>query len=169
MLIVPQFNLDNEFSRCPTHDIHMDGIFFDEAPQNFNATTSKYMKHITNYARSTSKSITGSSFFPIIFNPGTPADSGFFKYADNIVMREDVGSDTYNVTEAINTIPKAERSKSSLILYDWTSLTKRRQKKVADKVVKAGVGGFFITPTEYASVNNDTLWPALLKAMNKFV
>lgn len=35
-------------------------------------------------------------------------------------------------------------------------------------LVNAGIGGLFITETEYDAVNNDTLWPGLLEALNRF-
>lgn len=76
------------------------------------------MSSITSFARNISRTTTGKPFFPIIFNPGTPADIGFFGIADNIVEREDVGSEGYDVGEVIDSIPEGERGNSTVIAYD---------------------------------------------------
>lgn len=146
---------------CPTADTHIDGIFFDEAPADFTTASSTYMQQITTFARTSD-----SPFFPIIFNPGTTADTRFFAYPDNIVMLEDIGSNSYDITGAIADIPVAERRNSSILFNEWNGLTESKQATVVQQVREGGVSGFFITTEGYDGTGSDVLWPDFVAAMN---
>lgn len=74
------------------------------------------METITSFARNISRNTTGKPFSPIIFNPGTPADVEFFGIADNILEREDVGGEGYDMGEVVSSIPVGERGNSTVVV-----------------------------------------------------
>lgn len=84
-------------------------------------------------------------------------------------MLEDQGSNSYDITGAINDIPAAERGNSSIIFNEWSALTQAKQTAVVDQIVGAGVAGLFITTTSYEDENTDALWPAFAAAVSAAV
>ncbi|KAK4913680.1 hypothetical protein LTR49_018014 [Elasticomyces elasticus] len=72
----------NSAGKCTDADVHIDGIFFDEAPSDTNATT--YMSDITSFAKST---LTRGS--TVLFNAGQAMDPAYWSIADYINVLED--------------------------------------------------------------------------------
>ncbi|KAF2764262.1 hypothetical protein EJ03DRAFT_321482 [Teratosphaeria nubilosa] len=72
----------NIHGKCTKQDIHLDGIFFDEAPSDGNC--SSYMSNATSFARST---LTRGS--TVLFNAGEAVDSTYWSIADYINVFED--------------------------------------------------------------------------------
>jgi Spherulation-specific family 4 len=134
----------NASAKIAVNGIHLDGIFFDEAPESYTASDFSYLTNITTYAR---------SLFPggghLNLNPGILCDSRYFPLVDTINVWEDSYSH-FNTKTAINVIPTAERSKSTVIIYSFTGNT-NTQKSLVSEIASAGVAGMFVTTTEYES------------------
>ncbi|CAG8981458.1 hypothetical protein HYALB_00003028 [Hymenoscyphus albidus] len=127
-------------------DVHMDGIFFDEAVQFINQASGDYMRGITNFAKSAFNNNAA-----VIFNPGTNTSPEFYDIADIIVPVEAAYSSYSAQTTA--GIPAAERSKAAVLLHHFTgSLTD--QKNVVNAMANSGVGYLFLTDQEYNSFSS---------------
>lgn len=119
-------------------DLHMDGIFFDEAVANYNSTTGAYMSSITTYARNTLY----NSGIKVIFNPGTNPSPKFYDIGDSIVAVES----PYNEysSQTIPSIPARHRSQASVLLHHFSG-SLNDQKKLVNDVASAGIGSIFVT------------------------
>lgn len=140
-------------------DIHMSGIFFDEAVATYNTTTLAYMTSITNFARSS----LGAGNNAIVFNPGMVVVSGWYSLADYIVAFEN----SYAAYSAavIGWIPGSVRKQSMFIIYGFTGTATDQQNLVNGIVHTGGIGGLFITDqTVYSAWSS--LWAQFASAMN---
>jgi hypothetical protein len=138
----------NASAKIAVNGIHLDGIFFDEAPEAYTALCFAYLTNITTYAR---------SLFPggghINLNPGILCDSRYFPLVDTVNVWEDSYSH-FKAATAINNIPKNETSKSTVIIYSFSGNT-NTQKSLVNEIAAAGLAGMFITTTEYDSFSKD--------------
>ncbi|KAH8679501.1 Spherulation-specific family 4 [Tricladium varicosporioides] len=119
-------------------DIHMSGIFFDEAPSDYKPENYNYMSSITNYAQSTM----GASASHVIFNPGAVADSRYHALADVIVAFENYW-DEYT-DDLFSWIGGAYVKQSAFIVYDFPG-TVSQQGDFVKKMIANGLGGLFVT------------------------
>ncbi|KAK5696717.1 hypothetical protein LTR97_008021 [Elasticomyces elasticus] len=119
----PQSALENNITKyqnwnipgkCTDADVHIDGIFFDEAPSDANATT--YMSDITSFAKST---LTRGS--TVLFNAGQAVDPAYWSIADYINVLEDteVAYDSADIG-ALNGEGKYH-AQTTIILHDYAS------------------------------------------------
>jgi hypothetical protein len=138
----------NASAKIAVNGIHLDGIFFDEAPESYTAFDFAYLTSITTYAR---------SLFPggghISLNPGILCDSRYFPLVDDINVWENSYSQ-FNIKTAINNIPTNETSKSTVIIYSFNGNT-NTQKSLVNEIASAGVAGLFVTTTGYGSFSKD--------------
>ncbi|KAI9742758.1 MAG: hypothetical protein M1818_003487 [Claussenomyces sp. TS43310] len=118
-------------------DIHMDGIFFDEAPSTWSATSGTYMTTVAQSARSTLAS--GST---VVFNPGVVADARFYNIADNIIFFENSLS-AYSPAR-LNDVSAANRAKSTMVIHDFNG-SGTDEWNIVDALKQAGYTGSFIT------------------------
>lgn len=128
-------------------DIHMDGIFLDEAPTATDKIV--YMAGLYGYVKQTLPSSTGNT---VITNPGTVVDQSFYAYADYINAFEDTEANWD--TEGVNSIPSDELNKSTVIIYKYTS---DNNKMVLDieNIASAGYSGLFIsTQDNYSTISS---------------
>ena len=75
------------WSSYPNADIHVGGIFFDEAPDNDAADMVSYMNDVSSHARLQFKDRPSST---LVYNPGCPVPAVYYEQADIIVTFEDV-------------------------------------------------------------------------------
>lgn len=131
-------------------DIHLDGIFFDEAPSAWTAaTTGAYMTNITNFAR--------SNFTSVTFNPGTTTDAQFFTLADNIVVFENAaGQWIPPIINTLNRTTSAQKAKSVVMIYNFKGKGVD-QYAITQTVTGMGMAGLFLSDvTGYVAVS--TMW-----------
>lgn len=74
-------------------DLHIDGIFFDEAPQTATSQHLDYMQQISTFARQTLP----QSNSTLLFNVGAQPDAGFWELANYISVFEGTEADLRNV------------------------------------------------------------------------
>lgn len=122
-------------------DIHVDGIFFDEAPSNSSCLS--YMRNITNFAKQT---LTRGS--TSLFNAGVEIQAtAYWDIADyiNVFENNEAALRTVNVTKLTGNGDYAKQS--TLIVYGYTSDTQQ----LADDVQELlsvndgeGVAGLYV-------------------------
>jgi hypothetical protein len=139
-------------------DIHMSGIFFDEAVYEYNSTTFGYMTNITTFARS----LLGTGNDNIVFNPGEVVPSQWYSLADYIVAFEN-GFTAYS-TAIIGYISPSQRPQSLFIMYGFSG-SQTTQQSLVDGIVAAGIGGLFVT-TQQIYTAWSALWAQFCSSMN---
>ena len=146
-----------------THaDLHMDGIFFDEAPGSIaNPTTRSFMKNITSYARdhpylggNVLKGEPSTQAAHITLNPGIPVDNPttYYGFCDTMLCFEDYFAQFSTSTTAYPwpDIPTDLLSKSAFLLHDFPAATAKANTSLLQSTVNTlvstnGVGGVYIT------------------------
>lgn len=138
-------------------DIHVSGIFFDEAPALYSSNDFSYMQTMSGYVKNTFP----SSNNHVAFNPGAIADSQYFSIADSICIYEDSYS---NYPGSLpSSIPVNQRAASTIIIYGFDG-SQDQQTSIVQAVSGNEVAGLFITSaTDYTTFPN--LWSPFVKAM----
>ncbi|TKA79115.1 hypothetical protein B0A55_02408 [Friedmanniomyces simplex] len=96
-----------------TADVHLDGIFFDEAPSDGNCTS--YMSDATSFAKTT---LTRGS--TVLFNAGQAVDATFWGIADYINVLEDTEAAYDNANIGALDGEGEYHAQSTVILYDYS-------------------------------------------------
>ncbi|KAK4986363.1 hypothetical protein LTR50_005341 [Elasticomyces elasticus] len=123
-------------------DIHMDGIFFDEAPSS--ASLVPYMQSVSTYAKTT---MTRGNI--TVFNAGVNVDTGYYQYTDYVNVFENTYAAWTASGSGVNSIPTTYRAKSTIMVHDYTASTTQLNTDVTN-VVNAGIAGqLFTTQTDY--------------------
>jgi hypothetical protein len=125
-------------------DIHVDGIFFDDAQNVYNETTSAYMDEVATYARNA----LGAARDTIIFNPGEAVDAAWYDIADYIIAFENSAA-AYS-SAILAGIPQSLRAQSEFIIYGFAN----SETATVDAVVEGGIGGLYITTSDAYSVSS---------------
>lgn len=118
------------WSTNPTHNISLDGIFFDDAISTWTPQSSTYMTIIATTAHAHNLTVT--------FNPGTPVSAEFFTIADTIIMIETsysaYSSDSNRKGGEGDSLEKVvemeQEEKSSVILYGFDGSVERQEEFV---------------------------------------
>jgi hypothetical protein len=137
-------DVETDVSTCagwasyPDADIHMDGIFFDEAVAEYNATTAEYMNSITAFARNA----LGSGRDTIVFNPGEQVATEWYSIADYVVAFENSYS-AYSAS-VLSSVPSEVRAQSQFIVYSFTG-DDSAQTTLIDDLVAGDIGAIFAT------------------------
>jgi hypothetical protein len=139
-------------------DIHISGIFFDEAVYAYNKTTLAYMTNITTFARN----LLGPGNNTIVFNPGEVVPSQWYSLADYIVAFEN--DFTAYSSAIIGYISPPQRPQSLIIMYGFTG-SQTTQQRLVDGVVAAEIGGLFVT-TQQVYTAWSTLWAQFCSSIN---
>jgi len=152
---------DDYWSTYTEKDIQISGLFFDDCVQSYAPTLFNYYSNITTFALNTS--ILFNSFSPLIFNPGTLMDYEYFSLADNVVMSEESWESYESGTNTATSINSTLRSRSSIIINDFTG-SAAEQASTVTSVAEAGVSGIFVTTTDYGDVSS--LWTQFVAAVS---
>ncbi|ESZ93214.1 hypothetical protein SBOR_6410 [Sclerotinia borealis F-4128] len=140
-------------------DIAIDGIFFDDAVNEWTSSSSTYMSAIAANAHAMNLTVT--------FNPGTIADEQFFDIADKIVMIEDAYSSySSGKGDSLKSIASSHCEKSSVILYNFSS-SSAQQTSTVNSIVKSGVAEIYITTAGYTS--QSSMWTQLVAAVDSAI
>ncbi|KAG9568129.1 hypothetical protein KCU77_g19350, partial [Aureobasidium melanogenum] len=118
-------------------DIHLDGIFIDEAP--YETKYLSYMKDLHNYIHKTMP----KSHQKVWTNPGIPIDAKFYDYADYVNAYENSYAD-WNAT-GHKKIPECLRQKSTVIIHDFPAKTPGKLNSDTKNIIANGYNGTFIT------------------------
>lgn len=153
---------------CTTKDIHIGGIFFDEAPTT--ASGIDYMQNITDYARNT---LTRGPK-TILFNAGDAVDQGYWSIADYINVFEDTEA-AYDAADIGGLDVGGTRSQqTTLIIHSYTDdgTVEARDITTIMSVQNDAMAGLFITDIP-ASQNPygsfPTAWTQFCANMSKVV
>ena len=147
-------------SDCSTNnadDVHIDGIFFDEAPDYANCTS--YMSNITAFAK---KTLTHGGN-TVLFNAGVQVDAAYWSIADYINVFENTEAvyDTADIGALDG--DGSYHSQSTMILYDYTDGSNILQRDVNTILnqQKDAMAGLYITNSDvYSSFGNN--WNAFV-------
>ncbi|KAK6603674.1 hypothetical protein H4I96_06442 [Botrytis cinerea] len=140
-------------------NIAIDGIFFDDAVNEWTSASSGYMTDIASNAHALNLTVT--------FNPGTIADSEFFTIADKVVMIEDdYSAFTSRKGGSLNKIADTQQGQSSVIIYDFSG-SQSQQDNTVNSIVASGVSEVYITTVEYTSQSK--MWTQFVDAVNSAV
>jgi hypothetical protein len=137
-------------------DMHVDGIFFDEAPTDTASVS--YMAELSSFA----KNALGTGHNHLIFNPGVMPDAGYFPLADQLLVFENYYSAYTDTT--INSVPAADLSQSLFMIHGFTD-TISRQTQIVQNLLGAGLGGLFISDTDDYSVVS-SIWTQFVQAVS---
>jgi hypothetical protein len=125
-------------------DIHLDGIFLDEAPQDTKYLA--YMQTLQTYIRT--RMIIGTSSKParakVWTNPGIPIDAKFYQYADYVNAYENSYKD-WSTAGGKSVIPECLRHKSTVMIYGYPAGAKEKLAADTKSVIAAGYNATFIT------------------------
>ncbi|KAH8594472.1 Spherulation-specific family 4-domain-containing protein [Bisporella sp. PMI_857] len=138
-------------------DIHVDGIFFDEAVSQYNESNYEYMSTVTAYARSL-------NLPTIVFNPGAVSAPEYYALADTIVAFENSASAW---TEQVRGWTGDQYwGNSAVMMYGFTG-DEAAQKALVDTLKATDVGSLFISSqpfnTAYSEVSG--LWEDFCEAL----
>lgn len=144
-------NTYNNWANYKASDIHVDGIFLDEAPTDTSKVA--YMANLYSYVKKTLPSEN-----TVITNPGVRVDSAFYQYADYINAFEN--TQYFWDVQGPNSIPAAERSKSTVVIYNYMSGSLAMVTDI-ENIAGAGFGGLFISTQDNYSTMSST-WPVFV-------
>lgn len=148
--------VDKYWSTYTKGDIAVDGIFFDDAVNQWTSSASTYMTSIAEHAHALGLTVT--------FNPGTIAEKQFFDIADKIVMIEDAYS-TYSSGKGDNLKDvSGQGGKSSVILYNFSG-SLAQQTSTVNSIVSSGVSEIYITTEAYTS--KSSMWTQFVAAVHE--
>lgn len=119
-------------------DIHVDGIFLDEAPATGSSANLNYMSQAATAVRNYLPS--GRSI--IMTNPGVQVDQRFYSYADFINVFENTYAAYTNSSVAAT--PAAFANKAVFMIHTFTGNT-AMQRKVVNDTQQGNIGGLLIT------------------------
>jgi hypothetical protein len=138
-------------------DIHVDGIFFDEAPADYSSSDVAYMRTVTGYVKSAFPS--GANH--VAFNPGATADASYFQIADSICIFESTYSQySANTPSAV---PAGQKAASTIIIYDFSGSSDDQQ-AIVEAVAASDVAGLYITSSGSYQDFSD-LWSQFVVSM----
>lgn len=141
----------------PTIDIHVDGIFLDEAPSCVT-----FLEHIRALRQHATTAFSGNVIFWT--NPGVPVDSVFYAEADIINACENT-YDQYTRQRSLFSIPISLRSKTSIMVHDYSGSTEQLHLQ-AEKLQHTGFHlALITTDTDYTKFS--AMWFEFLTALKK--
>ncbi|THY23557.1 hypothetical protein D6D00_06142 [Aureobasidium pullulans] len=135
-------------------DIHLDGIFVDEAP--YETKYLSYMKDIHTYVHKTMP----KSHQQVWTNPGIPIDAKFYEYAEYVNAYENSYADW--TAGGKNKIPECLRQKSTVMIHDYPKNSNAKLNTDTKNIVAAGYNGTFIT-TSSGYEEFSTSWAQYVK------
>ncbi|KAF8910526.1 Spherulation-specific family 4 [Gymnopilus junonius] len=139
-------------------DIHVDGIFFDEAVAEYNTSTLNYINSISAHARSQ----LGAGRQTVVLNPGEVVDTRWYATGDVInVFENSFAAFSLSTLEAA--VPSSVRKNSTVAIYSFTG-TAAQQTTTVDSLVAAGFAGVYVT-TQNGYTVWSTLWAQFTSAL----
>ncbi|EED17159.1 cell surface spherulin 4-like protein, putative [Talaromyces stipitatus ATCC 10500] len=117
-------------------NIAVKGIFFDEAPNNDDPTSTDYMSNAASYAR-------GLGLDCIIFNPGALTTATAYYDAADLIVNEEIAYSSYSKSSTVDVIPSQYRNQSAIILHDTPSGADISS--LVSTIVGAGIAAFYAT------------------------
>ena len=134
--IISDISAYQAWTTYPNADIHVDGIFVDEAP-----TDLVYLDHMSTIYGHVKDTLTGSN--TVWTNPGVPIDAAFYKVADLVNAYENSYDDWIN-NNGSNAIPKEQHSKSTVMIHSYDQNDKKLS-QATDNLAKAEYHSSFLT------------------------
>lgn len=142
-------------------DIHVDGIFFDEVPNQearAGAGDVEYMANWTYFAREQFRSSCAAHgparTFRTMYNPGTRIyHDDYFDLADLVVVWEDYAANY--TAEVLRNVPKHRSSRAGILLHDFSSadLPAVEVEQLLTSFVRAGLGTTNIVDYGYENLD----------------
>lgn len=128
-------------------DIHMDGIFFDEAPSDDSDVS--YMTSAADFARS---NFTTTPF--ITFNPGVAVGDGYYAEADLVLACEDTYSDFSSSSSSYISAVSGEASKSAFMINTFSG-SQSKMSTLVNQIYSGGIGSMYVTTTsDYSALGS---------------
>ncbi|KAK4555093.1 hypothetical protein LTR86_007859 [Recurvomyces mirabilis] len=129
--------------KCSNSDIHLTGIFYDEAPSD--ASSADYMSHLTTFAGETLTKGNTS-----LFNSGQSVDSIFYNIADYINTFESSGSAYTSQTNqgknvGMINLQGTKKTQTTMIVNSFESGLAGMQTAVSQVLGQQKVAGLYVT------------------------
>ncbi|GAM88536.1 hypothetical protein ANO11243_065690 [Dothideomycetidae sp. 11243] len=140
-------------------DIHVDGIFFDEAPAVADADKVAYMNQVSSHAR---LRFTNPNATRVVFNPGCPVPRVYYDMSDAIVAFEDdqSGYSTQRSQYPMNQIRAPNKHKSIIMVNGFTGSADQQRSLVQGMVANNITGMYVSSNDDYSKFSS--LWPQLV-------
>ncbi|KAF9262910.1 hypothetical protein L218DRAFT_959743 [Marasmius fiardii PR-910] len=122
----------------------VDGIFFDESPTTAGKVT--YMQTLAGQARTKFGSTS-----PVVLNPGTTTNSGYYSFSNFIITAENFYSAFSTSQLSFSTSTPA--AKQAVVLHDGPAVTDANL--VQELVSTDKIGAIFLTSQEYNTIPPD--------------
>ncbi|KAF3934915.1 Spherulin-4 [Dactylella cylindrospora] len=147
------------WAECPEVDIHIDGIFVDEAPGELGEKKVNvgYMKTIYNTTKKAFQA-KGSQGY-LVTNPGKIVEKVFYEYADSVASYEAafktlVFPDTLFTSTDRKLSPGMPTSRQTVLIHSFEG-TKRKQSDLVRMLVKKGIGEVYVTTSDPSKGEGD--------------
>lgn len=150
------------FAAWATHaevDIHVDGIFVDEAPGELGEAKMHldYMKRLHGAIKSAFREVQSPGY--MITNPGKIVEKAFYDYADSIVSYEAAFAtmafpDTLFTSKDGKMSAGMPASRHAALIHSFDG-TKRKQSDLVQTLVKKGLGEVYITTSNPSKGEGD--------------
>ena len=155
------------WSKCSTsQDLHMDGIFFDEAPTV--AANISYMKILTTFAKNTLTKGPKTT----LFNAGNPVDAGYWAIADYINVFEGTEAAYYAADIGALDGGGLYSQQTTLLIHSYTDPASNVYKDVNTIISlnNDAIAGLFISSIEPSDISDpyiafSPLWPTFTADM----
>jgi len=149
-------NAYSNWAQYTASDIHVDGIFLDEASTNISYVP--YMANLYTYIKQTLPRNTGAT---VITNPGVNIDASFYKYADYVNAFENV--EAVWSQQGSSSIPATVRAKSTVVIYSYDASDATMLQDI-ESMGEAGIAGCFISAQDNYSTMS-TSWSTFVATM----
>lgn len=159
----PIADVETDISNCAgwanytDADIHVDGIFFDEAVAEYDESNAAYMDSITTFA----KNALGAGRDTVVFNPGLAVAAEWYNIADYVVAFENSYS-AYSPS-VLSNLPAEVRGKSQIMIYSFDG-DETAQAALVNDLAAGDIGGAFIT-TQPGYTAFSSLWAQFCSAL----
>ncbi|KAL3422764.1 hypothetical protein PVAG01_06920 [Phlyctema vagabunda] len=125
----------------PGSRIHMDGIFFDEAPSKYPGGDYHYMQSVASYAK---QKLGGT----VMLNPGVAVDEAYYEISDLVIACENTYQD-YSGTP-LDDLDHSTRHRTCVLVHHFMG-TVKDQEGFLTSLIRQQIGGIFISTEEYDS------------------
>jgi hypothetical protein len=138
-------------------DIHVSGIFFDEAPADYSASSFSYMQTASGYV----KSAFPSGQNQVSFNPGATTHQDYFSLADTICQFE-ASYDQFS-DNTLSSIPADQKAASTIIIYGFAG-SQAQQSAIVQLAASSGIAGLYVTASNGYTDFSD-MWSPFVESM----
>ncbi|EPS44063.1 hypothetical protein H072_1921 [Dactylellina haptotyla CBS 200.50] len=140
-------------------DIHVDGIFVDEAPGELGENKSNlvYLQTLSGAVKQAFEAVDLQGY--LVTNPGIIVDKAFYKYADSIVSYEAafktmISPDTLFTSANKKLSPGTTTDRQTVLIHSFDG-SRRKQSELLQMLVNKGIGEVYVTTCDPSKGEGD--------------